>query len=113
MSRCGFHRCYDPIGRPFSRALRVPSEAMSTPAPQGQPAAGRRRYGLAVGIVIAVGCSLLLLGVDLVQSVDSSARSVAPFLIALPLALLPVPFLIALVLLLDRLEPEPRAHLGF
>jgi protease PrsW len=86
---------------------------MSTPAPQGQPAAGRRRYGLAVGIVIAVGCSLLLLGVDLVQSVDSSARSVAPFLIALPLALLPVPFLIALVLLLDRLEPEPRANLVF
>ena len=75
--------------------------------------AGRRRSGLAVGIVAAVGCSLLLLGVDLVQSVHSSARSAAPFLIALPLALLPVPFLIALVLLLDRLEPEPRANLVF
>jgi protease PrsW len=93
---------------------------MSTPVPQGDPRAaaegtppGRRRNGLAVGIVAAVGCSLLLLGVDLVQSVDSSARSAAPFLIALPLALLPVPFLIALVLLLDRLEPEPRANLVF
>jgi RsiW-degrading membrane proteinase PrsW (M82 family) len=93
---------------------------MSPRAPQGDPRAviegspaGRRRTGLAVGIVAAVGCSLVLLGVDLVQSVDSSARSAAPFLIALPLALLPVPFLIALVLLLDRLEPEPRENLVF
>jgi RsiW-degrading membrane proteinase PrsW (M82 family) len=74
---------------------------------------GRPRAGLVAWIVGALGCSFALLAVDLVRSVESSARSAAPFLIALPLALLPVPFLIALVLLLDRLEPEPRANLVF
>jgi RsiW-degrading membrane proteinase PrsW (M82 family) len=74
---------------------------------------GRPRAGLVSWIVAALGCIFLLLAVDLVRSMESSARSAAPFLIALPLALLPVPFLIALVLLLDRLEPEPRANLVF
>jgi len=40
-------------------------------------------------------------------------HSELPFLIAVPFALLPVPLLIALVLLVDRLEPEPRANLLF
>ena len=96
---------------------------MSTPASQGNPEAaapaggpraildGRVGAGLTAWIVAALGCSLLLLGVDLLRSVEGPRHSAAPFLIALPLALLPVPFLIALVLLLDRLEPEPRANL--
>src|SRR6266513_301920 len=74
---------------------------------------GRRRAGLIAGVAAGLGCALIVLGIDMVESVDSARHSVVPFLIALPLALLPVPLLIALVLLLDRLEPEPRAHLLF
>jgi RsiW-degrading membrane proteinase PrsW (M82 family) len=55
---------------------------------------------------------MILLGADLLQSVDVR-HSVAPFFIALPFALLPVPLLVALVLLADRLEPEPRINLVF
>jgi RsiW-degrading membrane proteinase PrsW (M82 family) len=72
---------------------------------------GRRRIGLVVGTVFAVLCALVALGVDLLESLGSGRHSVAPFLIALPFALLPVPLFVSLVLLLDRLEPEPRAHL--
>ena len=39
-------------------------------------------------------------------------RGPAPVLVGLLLALLPVPLLVALVLYLDRLEPEPRALLA-
>jgi RsiW-degrading membrane proteinase PrsW (M82 family) len=74
---------------------------------------GRPGTGIVVGVVVGLGCALLALGVDLVQSLDISGHSVAPFLVALPLALLPVPLLIAVVLLLDRLEPEPRGNLAF
>jgi RsiW-degrading membrane proteinase PrsW (M82 family) len=74
---------------------------------------GRARVGLTVGIVLAVICALAALGADLLESLGSGHHSVAPFLIALPFALLPVPLFVALVLLLDRLEPEPRAHLVF
>ncbi|HEV2452581.1 MAG TPA: PrsW family intramembrane metalloprotease [Streptosporangiaceae bacterium] len=74
---------------------------------------GRARVGLTIGTVLAVLCALVALGVDLLQSLGSGTHSVAPFFIALPLALLPVPLFVALVLLLDRLEPEPRAHLIF
>ena len=54
-----------------------------------------------------------LLGIDMEESVDSARHSVVPFQLALPLALLPVPLLIALVLLVDRLEPEPAGNLVF
>jgi protease PrsW len=74
---------------------------------------GRRRVGLTIGTVLAVLCLLIALGADLLESLGSGVHSAAPFFIALPLALLPVPLLVALVLLLDRLEPEPRAHLLF
>src|SRR5215469_12347771 len=74
---------------------------------------GRPGYGIVVGVVVGLGCAFLALGADLLESLESSRHSVAPFLIALPLALLPVPFLIAVVLLLDRLEPEPRGNLVF
>ena len=76
-------------------------------------APGRPGPGIVIGVAVGLGCALLALGVDLLESLGSSRHSVAPFLIALPLALLPVPFLIAVVLLLDRLEPEPRGNLVF
>src|SRR5262249_35063092 len=91
-------------------------QAMLTPAQraviEGDPP-GRPRAGLIAGVAAGLGCALIVLGIDVVQSVDSARHSVVPFLIALPLALLPVPLLIALVLLLDRLEPEPRGNLVF
>jgi RsiW-degrading membrane proteinase PrsW (M82 family) len=74
---------------------------------------GRPRAGLVAGVAAGLGCALIVLGIDVMQSVDSAEHSVVPFLVALPLALLPVPLLIALVLLLDRLEPEPPANLVF
>src|SRR5215472_9731487 len=74
---------------------------------------GRPGAGIVIGVAAGLGCALLALGADLFGSLESSRHSVAPFLIALPLALLPVPILIAVVLLLDRLEPEPRENLVF
>ena len=74
---------------------------------------GRPGAGIVIGVVVGLGCALLALGADLAESLESSRHSAVPFLIALPLALLPVPFLIAVVLLLDRLEPEPRENLVF
>jgi predicted permease len=89
---------------------------MLTPAQraviEGSPP-GRPRAGLIVGVSAGLGCALIVLGIDMVESVDSARHSVVPFLVALPLALLPVPLLIALVLLLDRLEPEPLGNLVF
>ena len=77
---------------------------------EGRPP-GRPRPGLVIGIAAGLACALIVLGIDLLQSFASARHSAVPFLIALPLALLPVPLLIALVLLLDRLEPEPRGNL--
>ncbi|HEY6279921.1 MAG TPA: PrsW family intramembrane metalloprotease [Streptosporangiaceae bacterium] len=74
---------------------------------------GQAPAGIVIGIAAGLGCALAALGVDVLESVSSARHSVVPFLVALPLALLPVPFLIALVLLLDRLEPEPRGNLAF
>ncbi len=88
---------------------------MAIPGPVPDPRAafeggppGRRGCVL---VIVAIACALLLLGADLLQSVRSAGHSVVPFLVAVPLALLPVPLLIGIILLLDRLEPEPRAHL--
>jgi protease PrsW len=77
---------------------------------EGRPP-GRPRPGLVISIAAGLACALIVLGIDLLQSFASAQHSAVPFLIALPLALLPVPLLIALVLLLDRLEPEPRGNL--
>jgi protease PrsW len=92
---------------------------MTAPTPAFDPRAviegrppGRTRIWLIIGIVIAVVCGIIALGIDALQSV-SAGDSVAPFFIALPLALLPVPLLVAAVLFVDRLEPEPRANLAF
>ncbi len=93
---------------------------MAPPLPDFDPRAviagrgpGRPRAGFIAGIVVAIVCGMVVLGADLLQSVDAAGHSVAPFLIALPFALLPVPLLVALVLLADRLEPEPRINLAF
>jgi len=72
---------------------------------------GRPRPGLIIGIVAGLACALIVLAIDLLQSIASPGHSAVPFLVALPLALLPVPLLVAIVLLLDRLEPEPRGNL--
>jgi RsiW-degrading membrane proteinase PrsW (M82 family) len=74
---------------------------------------GRPRAGLIAAVAAGLGCALIVLGIDMVESVDSARHSVVPFLVALPLALLPVPLLIALVLLVDQLEPEPPRNLVF
>ena len=93
---------------------------MATPGPGLDPRAviegrppGRRPPGVIIGIAAGLACALIALGIDLLQSVESGRHSVVPFLVALPLALLPVPLLVAVVLLLDRLEPEPRGNLVF
>ncbi len=77
---------------------------------EGRPP-GRPRPGLIIGIAAGLACALIVLAIDLLQSIASTGHSAVPFLIALPLALLPVPLLVALILLLDRLEPEPRGNL--
>jgi RsiW-degrading membrane proteinase PrsW (M82 family) len=73
---------------------------------------GRTRVGLIAAIMIAGGCVLVVLIIYLAVSF-SDDKSAAPFLVALPLALLPVPILVAGILWVDRLEPEPRADMVF
>ena len=63
-------------------------------------------------ITATTACAIVVLGIDAVQSF-AAGHGAAPFALALPLALLPVPLLVALVLWMDRLEPEPRRSLAF
>jgi protease PrsW len=74
-----------------------------------QPAPGGGRAGhLPVGFIVGVAaCSLVALGA--LAAVAASGALHAG--IGLTLALLPIPALLAGVLYLDRLEPEPRAAL--
>jgi len=74
-----------------------------------QPAVGQRRTGhLPVGFIVGVAaCSLVALAA--LAAVAASGALHAG--IGLTLALLPIPALLAGVLYLDRLEPEPRAAL--
>jgi RsiW-degrading membrane proteinase PrsW (M82 family) len=92
---------------------------MTEPTPVFDPRAviegrapGRTSVAFIAGIVVTAACAIIALGIDAAGSV-ASGDGVLPFLVALPLALLPVPLLVALVLFLDRLEPEPRAALVF
>ena len=100
-----------------ARPSTLPAMASSRPnldpraVIEGRPP-GRPRPGLIIGIAAGLACAVIVLGLDLLESVEGAGHSPAPFLIALLLALLPVPLLIALVLLLDRLEPEPRGNLA-
>ncbi|HEY2281452.1 MAG TPA: PrsW family intramembrane metalloprotease, partial [Streptosporangiaceae bacterium] len=92
---------------------------MGTPAPVFDPRAvvegrtpGRARVGVIIGIIVAALCVLLVFGIELAEA-KASGHSAAPFFIALPLALAPVPLLVSVVLFIDRLEPEPRINLVF
>ncbi len=92
---------------------------MVMPAPVFDPKAvlegrpqGRPRAGVILGIVLGALCVLLAFGIEVLESV-AAGHSVVPFFIALVLALVPVPLLVAVVLFIDRLEPEPRINLTF
>jgi RsiW-degrading membrane proteinase PrsW (M82 family) len=73
---------------------------------------GRVNVAWITGIVITAACAIVALSADAGQSF-AAGHGVVPFAVALPLALLPVPLLIAVVLWVDRLEPEPRETLVF
>ena len=72
----------------------------------------RSRVSFIAGLAITAACAILALGIEMGQGFAAGDGAV-PFMVALPLALLPVPLLVALVLWVDRLEPEPRANLAF
>jgi hypothetical protein len=59
-------------------------------------------------LVLAACCVVAIVALAIVVS----QRGPAPTLVGLFLALLPIPLLVALILYLDRLEPEPRALLA-
>jgi RsiW-degrading membrane proteinase PrsW (M82 family) len=73
---------------------------------------GRTPVAFIVGIAITATCGIVALGIEMAQSLAAGDGAV-PFFVALPLALLPVPLLVAVVLWVDRLEPEPRGNLAF
>ncbi len=73
-------------------------------------AAGRRADHMPIGFIVGVAaCSLAALG----ALAAVAAGGALPAGIGLTLALLPIPALLAGVLYLDRLEPEPRSSLVF
>jgi RsiW-degrading membrane proteinase PrsW (M82 family) len=59
-------------------------------------------------LVLAACCLLAIVALVIVVA----QRGPAPALVGLCLAVLPIPLLVALILYLDRLEPEPRALLA-
>jgi protease PrsW len=82
---------------------------MSPPAPR--PVLDSRRFGrtpvlFLLGLAVCCLVAIAALAVVVVQ------RGPAPALVGLLLGLLPIPLLVALILYLDRLEPEPRALLA-
>jgi RsiW-degrading membrane proteinase PrsW (M82 family) len=67
----------------------------------------RPSVGLIVGLVVAGLCALVSFSFDVLNG------GPVQFFVALGLALAPVPVLLAAVLALDRMEPEPRSNLIF
>ncbi|MBP2703567.1 PrsW family intramembrane metalloprotease [Microbispora sp. RL4-1S] len=67
----------------------------------------RPSVGLIAGLVVAGLCALVTFSFDIING------DPVQFFIALGLAVAPVPLLLAGLLALDRLEPEPRADLIF
>jgi RsiW-degrading membrane proteinase PrsW (M82 family) len=75
-----------------------------------KPVLDSRRFGRTPPAFLTglVACSLIAI---CALAIVVAARGPAPTLVGLFLALLPIPLLVALILLIDRLEPEPRALL--
>jgi len=76
-----------------------------------RPVLDSRRFGrtpipFLFGLVLCSLIAIAALGAIVLQ------RGTAPAAVGLLLALLPIPLLVSLVLLIDRLEPEPRALLA-
>jgi RsiW-degrading membrane proteinase PrsW (M82 family) len=76
-----------------------------------RPVLDSRRFGrtpilFLVGLALCSLIAIAALGGVVLQ------RGTAPTVVGLFLALLPIPLLVALILLIDRLEPEPRALLA-
>jgi RsiW-degrading membrane proteinase PrsW (M82 family) len=90
----------------------MPSGAFDPRSVLAGSSPGRTPVGFIVGIAVTTTCAIVALGIYAAQSI-ATGDGVAPFAIALPLALLPVPLLVAVVLWMDRVEPEPRANLVF
>ncbi|MEV0234928.1 PrsW family intramembrane metalloprotease [Nonomuraea sp. NPDC050786] len=67
----------------------------------------RPSFALIIGLVLTGICALVSFSYDLFD------RTPVQFFIGLALALAPVPMLLAAVLALDRMEPEPRSNLIF
>lgn len=81
------------------------------PRPAPRPVLDSRRFGrtpfpFLLGLV---ACSLIAI---IVLVVVVGQRGPAPAAVGLLLALFPVPLILAVILLIDRLEPEPRALLA-
>ncbi|GAB3466188.1 hypothetical protein GCM10027570_55190 [Streptomonospora sediminis] len=75
---------------------------------------GRRSVGLTIGIIISVLCMLLMFGYLLWSGLaGGGVAGVIGFLISLFAAIIPVAILVPLILMLDRLEPEPGLMLLF
>ncbi|MEO3792030.1 PrsW family intramembrane metalloprotease [Nonomuraea sp. B10E15] len=68
----------------------------------------RPSFALIIGLVLTGICALVSFSFDVVFN-----GAPVQFFIALMLALAPVPLLLAAVLALDRMEPEPRSNLIF
>ncbi|RFU37771.1 protease PrsW [Actinomadura logoneensis] len=67
---------------------------------------GRPPVALVMGLTVSSLCALVALGID-------ALYGGAGFWVGMILAILPIPLLIALVLTLDRMEPEPPRALVF
>lgn len=67
---------------------------------------GRPPVALILGVTVSSLCALAVLALD-------AAFGGVGFVVALLLAILPIPLLVALVLTLDRLEPEPARTVAF
>ncbi|MEV4019138.1 PrsW family intramembrane metalloprotease [Nonomuraea angiospora] len=67
----------------------------------------RPSFALIIGLVLTGVCALVSFSFDVINGAP------VQFFIALMLALAPVPLLLAAVLALDRMEPEPRSNLVF
>ncbi|MFC4563240.1 PrsW family intramembrane metalloprotease [Nocardiopsis mangrovi] len=80
---------------------------------EGRPP-GRRSIGLTIGIFFSVLCMLAMIGYLLWSGLSSGGvAGVVGFVISLVAAVIPVAILVPLILLLDRLEPEPGQMLVF